>query len=460
MHRVLERQLRRHFGSLDKVPVNLKTFMAAVEQAYEAADADRALLERSLELTSDELLARNEQLQAHVGRLEAAQAELHRGRERYRRIVETASEGILLLDPSGRIEFGNQAVADMLHADVAELIGQPASRYLPAGDLRRLWTGEGADVRNETEIRRTDGQRLWMLVSAAPWPGEAGPAGWLLMLADVTARHTAEDRLRRAYEELQELVENRTQFINNTAHELATPLTPIILQISILKKIASGKVDPAIWDGLLILERNLDRLSHLTADVLDAARIQARRMRMDRETFDLSTTVRDCVSSYAAMAERAGITLETSAAGPIHVEGDPHRLAQVLVNLLSNAIKFTPEGGAIRIETDAVAGEARVYVIDSGIGVAADAIPRLFQPFSQVHDPSKLREGGTGLGLYVSRGILEEHNGRIWCESDGQGTGASFGFALPLCTPPLRPSEAQTRALEPLSDKTTARQPR
>lgn len=450
MHRVLERQLRRHFGSADEVPDDLRAFLDAVDEAYEAADADRALLERSLELASDELLERNQELQERVADLERAQEEAGRSRERYRRIVETASEGMLLLDRDGRIAFANQAAADMLQVEPDQLEGAPADQF-----LHDEFTSHGDASRKrraEIAVRRADGQRLWVLVSTAPWPGDTTGGGRLLMLTDVTARRAAEDRLKRAYEELQELVEHRTQFINNTAHELATPLTPIILQIDILKRLAEGNVDDRIWKGLIILDRNLDRLSNLTEDVLDAARIQARRMRMDPEHIDLAETIRECVASYEPMAAKNGVTLEMRVDQRLPVHADPHRLAQVLVNLLSNAIKFTPAGGTVRVDADHVGGEACVYVTDSGIGVEPEDVPRLFQPFSQLHDLSQRSEGGTGLGLYVSRGILDEHNGRIWCESDGAGTGATFAFAVPLDVARMDDADAETASATTRSD--------
>lgn len=430
MHRVLERQLRRHFGSPSEVPDDLRPLLDAVDQAYQAADEDRSLLERSLDLTSDELLERNQELQDRVADLERTQAELSRSRERYRRIVETASEGMLLLDPEETVVFANRMAAEMLQSDLEDLVGSPAARFL--GNDWGAGHHEPPGPRSEIEVRRADGQPLWVLVGAAPWPSPDRRDGRLLMLTDVTARRTAEDRLRRAYGELQELVEHRTQFINITAHELATPLTPIILQIDILKRLAEGKVEDRVWNGLTILERNLERLSNLTADVLDAARIQAHRMRIDRERFDLATAIQECVASYEAFAGQKDVRIEVRLDDELPVLGDPHRLAQVLVNLLSNAIKFSPPDSTVRVTAERADGEARVYVTDAGIGVRPEDVPRLFQPFAQVHDAAERSEGGTGLGLYVSRGILEEHDGRIWCQSQGQGSGATFGFAVPL----------------------------
>jgi signal transduction histidine kinase len=139
--------------------------------------------------------------------------------------------------------------------------------------------------------------------------------------------------------------------------------------------------------------------------------------------------------SYAEAAAQRQVTLSWAGAKQAPLEADAGRLTQVLFNLVSNAVKFTPAGGHVQVEVEADGGAVRVCVRDSGAGLTAEQMGRLFQPFSQVHDGSF---GGTGLGLYISKGIVELHGGRIWCQSDGPGLGSSFAFEIPLAAPSAR----------------------
>lgn len=249
-----------------------------------------------------------------------------------------------------------------------------------------------------------------------------------------------EQRARRELEEanrrLAQLDTLRTQFINTAAHELATPLTPIRLQLDLLK---ARRDAPRGGRSLEILDRNVDRLRQLVADLLEVARLQAGRMRVDRRPLALDAVVREAIASFAEPARRGGIALEASLPPGIVVEADEGRLLQVMYNLLSNGLKFTPAGGRVEVALERAGEEAVVRVRDSGIGLRPGDIPLLFQPFTQVHDPARAQSKGSGLGLHISKGIVEVHGGRIWAESPGPGLGATFAFALPLAPRAARP---------------------
>jgi signal transduction histidine kinase len=142
---------------------------------------------------------------------------------------------------------------------------------------------------------------------------------------------------------------------------------------------------------------------------------------------------REAGASYEAVAEAKRIALHVHADDGLRVRADPKRILQVLFNLLGNAMKFTPEGGRIDVDAHTVDGHVEVSVKDTGPGLTQEQISRLFLPFSQVHDTEHTTFGGTGLGLYISRGIAEQHAGTLSCESAGPGQGSRFTFALP-CT--------------------------
>jgi histidine kinase len=153
---------------------------------------------------------------------------------------------------------------------------------------------------------------------------------------------------------------------------------------------------------------------------------------MQMEPQQLEELVRHAVDSFRATYAEKSVVLEADVTGRMPVKADAQRLTQVLFNFLTNALKFTPEGGRVRVVARADAEQAEVGVHDSGRGLTQREIDQLFKPFSQVHDPKETKEKGTGLGLYICKGIVEEHGGRVWVESDGRGKGSRFAFSVPL----------------------------
>jgi signal transduction histidine kinase len=228
--------------------------------------------------------------------------------------------------------------------------------------------------------------------------------------------------------------EFKTRFLNTAAHELNTPLTPIKLQLHLLRTEAKGTLAPEQARAVVLIERNIDRLGRLVGDLLEASRLQAGKLGIEHKPVDVNLVAREAIESFNEPARRAGVELKLHEGPAAIVLGDDKRLTQVLYNLLSNAVKFTEEGGRIDIDTATSRGSAVVRVSDTGVGIPSLDMKRLFQPFSQVPDPDGKPRPGTGLGLYVSKGIVELHAGRIWCESAGKGQGASFAFEIPLAS--------------------------
>ncbi|MHB8634707.1 MAG: ATP-binding response regulator [Thermoplasmatota archaeon] len=230
---------------------------------------------------------------------------------------------------------------------------------------------------------------------------------------------------------LRRMEELKTQFFNAAAHELGTPLTPIKLQIHVLKGMLADGTSPIERKAVEVLERNVERLSKLTQDLLDVARLQGGHLGLHTHPMDLHRVVEETVDAFAPLAASQGVDLTATCPPNEVVDGDAKRLGQVLFNLVTNALKFTPRGGHVTVDCEEGPAECTVRVHDTGIGLRPDQIGRLFQPFSQVLDESQPVGVGTGLGLFVSRGIIELHGGRLWCESPGAGRGSTFAFVLP-----------------------------
>lgn len=231
-------------------------------------------------------------------------------------------------------------------------------------------------------------------------------------------------------ERLRDLDDLKTRFLHMAAHDLGTPLTPIGLTLHRLKRSSLSSEDAK---SVRILDRNFARLRSLVEDLLDAARLQSSRMVVERARVRLDPLAQDAVESFGDVAREKGVALAIECAGTPPVDADPNRLQQVLYNLISNAIKFTPAGGEVRVTTSTDGASVALRVRDSGAGLDEAQIARLFHPFTQVHDASE-RRGGTGLGLYVTKGIVELHGGTIACESEGRGLGATFTVVLPVAS--------------------------
>jgi signal transduction histidine kinase len=231
-----------------------------------------------------------------------------------------------------------------------------------------------------------------------------------------------------ANERLRDLDRMKTQFINTVSHELRTPLTPLELQLELLRM---RPHDERTQRAVDIIGRNVRRLTELVSDLGDVARLQSGKLAVKRVPMDLAQAAREAVESFEEPARQAGIKLSLHAPAGLAVQADPQRMTQVLYNLLTNAMKFTPKGGRIEVEVQARPGAAEVRVRDTGVGLTREQQARLFQPFSQVHETMHRTRSGTGLGLYICKGLVEQHQGTMGVESAGPGKGSTFWFRVP-----------------------------
>lgn len=250
------------------------------------------------------------------------------------------------------------------------------------------------------------------------------------LVEETTRRKKAEIQLREANDKLLDLVRFKAELLNVLSHELGNPLTPIKLQVHFLQRVFGD--DPGAAKSIEIIDRNVGRVINLSKDMLDVARLDAGRLRVERNPIDLSMAIRETVESFEETARRGGIELTTDLPTPLPVDADLGRLEQVLINLISNAIKYTPGPGKIRVRGYRKAGRAVVEIVDTGLGFTSDQANRLFRPFSRLHEHARGAGAGTGLGLYISKGIIEQHDGTLVGESPGPGKGARFVFEIPL----------------------------
>lgn len=356
-------------------------------------------------------------------------------------LMTAAGEGILGLDGGGRIAFANPAATRMagrpleglLNAPVSTILLDPAAR--PGDGLTTSWSDAHVSGDNLVVVR-PDGTQLPVNWAYSPVREHDRVVGHVVTLMDATPHRQAEEERRKRLaqvnemEHLKELNQFKTLFINTAAHELHTPLTPLRLNVFALKEGHKGELNSEQLEVVTVLERNVERLSLLVEDVLNAARLQANRLSIQKKGFDFVELAQETIASFQAQAKQSGVGLSLTAPPQIQVPGDRHRLTQVLTNLIDNALKFTPRGGSIVVELSAADGGLMVRVRDTGVGIAPKDHARLFQPFSQAHDHMAYTRSGSGLGLYICRGIIDLHGGRMGFTSE-PGIGSTFWFALP-----------------------------
>jgi len=227
----------------------------------------------------------------------------------------------------------------------------------------------------------------------------------------------------------------RTQMLNNITHDMRHNLSPAVMHLGMLEAWGDPLTERQ-HRSLGIIKRSTDQVTRLAADLGDTVSLQAGRFSLQSGPVDLAEVARGTAESLRQAAEDRGVMLEASAADAVTITGDRDRLGQVIFNLVSNAIRFTPRGGHVHVTVAASKEGARVSVTDEGRGLAADEIARLFQPFSQVHSRSDAK-GGMGLGLFITRGIVEGHGGSVTAQSAGLGRGSTFLVLLPTAATPL-----------------------
>jgi PAS domain S-box-containing protein len=364
--------------------------------------------------------------------------------QRYRSIVDHAPVGILQIGSDGRVILVNKALVALLgYASSDEVLALPPhdlAEHLDGTDLERLRQAMAmgqVQPPREIQLVRADGTRVWAQVTARPANGDS--VGVIeAFVRDLSAEHAlqgvqaAEARQHQEAVRLTELDRMRADFIGRASHELNTPLTPILIQVQAMQ--VAG-LDERQVRGLALIERNVVRLAGLVKDLLLASTIESREFPTDPTPFDLTEKAGEVVTSLEAQAKAADITLTLDSQDTVPAFGDCKRILQVVFNLVSNALKFTPRGGTVTVRSQTGAAGATLTVADDGNGFQPEDQAHLFEPFRRLHEHMAGTPPGTGLGLFISKAIIEQSGGTLWGISEGPGKGATFGFTIPANEP-------------------------
>ncbi len=266
------------------------------------------------------------------------------------------------------------------------------------------------------------------------------------LVAPTVERVLAQVRGERRLIEAEAAGRAKDNFLAALSHELRTPLTPVLAIVSELR--TDDRLPPDLLEDIATIHRNITLEARLIDDLLDLTRIVRGKLELRLDTFDLRPVIEHALKTCSAVdaAAKRIACLPDFAAEPLHVRGDSARLTQVFWNLIKNGIKFTPDGGEVRVrarcETRAGRDWICVEVRDNGIGIEAAALPRIFGAFEQADRDITRRFGGLGLGLAISRAIIDLHGGALSAASEGAGRGSTFSLSLPACAAEEKPTPA------------------
>jgi len=367
-------------------------------------------------------------------------------------IVSSSDDAIISKTLDGVIMSWNRGAERIFGYTAEEAIGQPIMMLIPEDRhpeedmiLGRLRRGEPLE-HYETVRQTKDGRLIDISVTISPVYDETGQViGASKVARDVTLQ-------KRVQRELMEADTRKTEFLALLAHELRNPLGPIRHAVKILRARAPSP-DELQW-ATSIIDRQTEHMTRLVEDLLDVSRITRGTIELRRERVDLATIVKAAVEASSALLERNRHQLKvTTPAQPVYVEGDLTRLTQVVANLLDNAAKYTDPGGKVWLSAEREGDSAVIRVKDSGIGIPAEVLPRIFDMFTQAGLPLERSQGGLGVGLALVERLVLLHGGTVSAYSAGAGQGSQFTIRLPLAQAQKVPAIERREPVLPPSAK-------
>ena len=378
---------------------------------------------------------------------------LDESEERFRTNFENAAVGMAQVGLDGFFLKVNHKLCEISGYSEKELLSQTFMMITHPDDVERdveyfrlLREGKIDAYQIEKRYIRKDGNLVWISLSVGLQHDRNGsPLHFLPVMVDITDRKRAEEALIGAKEDAEAASRAKSEFLANMSHELRTPMTVIMGAVQHLLLSTPG---PGQREFLEMTDRSAHRLLAIIDDLLDISRIEAKKLKIEENEFDLRGCLRQSTEIFTRQAMEKGIclTCEVDPETPIHVIGDAQRIEQVMVNLIGNAVKFTDQG-EVKVRVESSEGNMIFSVSDTGIGIPAGKMDQLFEPFTQVDSSRTRRYGGTGLGLAICRELAALMGGAIRATST-EGRGSTFSVTLPLKPAPC--GEMQQDADNPL----------
>ncbi len=357
-------------------------------------------------------------------------------------MIAQVDDAIIAVDGESRVIFFNAAAERQYGVALSDVLGRSLdelyeARWIDSADeqqaaesLRTCGSWFGPNV----HIRR-DGSAIHVESTISVTRGRDGePTGRIAVIRDVSERVArelqAEQERLESEQALRDADRRKDEFLATLAHELRNPLAPILHALQIVQLSQDEDVRE---NALRIIERQHRQIVHLVDDLLDISRISQGKVELRRQRVDIVTAIHAAVETSRPMVDASHhqLTVRLPASNSVVVDGDETRLCQIVANLLNNAAKYTPHGGHIEVEVRAEGATALINVRDSGVGIAPEMLPLVFDMYTQVDRSRAHAQGGLGIGLALVKRLVELHGGRVCARSDGPGRGSEFTLELP-----------------------------
>ncbi|MFH1191090.1 MAG: ATP-binding protein [Candidatus Omnitrophota bacterium] len=361
-----------------------------------------------------------------------------------RDLMDFIPDVIYFKDKKGKFVMVNQAHAKGLGVKPDDLIGKTDFNLFPKEQAKKMFQDDahvmdtGKPIIDKVErATRSDGVDNYVSTTKIPhYDAEGNVVGLIGITRDITRRMQIEQlkkdkqRIDKKLETLEELSAMKSEFISAVSHELRTPLAVIKQLVDIVFNGVAGKLNSKQKEVLSKTLNNVERLKKIIDDLLDVSRIERDVLKLRYSLVDVVDLIKDQAGFFSELAAEKSITLKYFySKEPVNIFIDVDRIRQVIYNLINNAIRFTTDGGEIKVEVRVLETRVRIGVIDNGIGISKSSLPLIFNKFTQVSKIMGLGDKGVGLGLFISKKIVERHKGDIWVESKA-GAGSKFYFTL------------------------------
>ena len=366
-----------------------------------------------------------------------AEEELKESEERYRILVETMSEGLIMSDNDDVIKFINKRCCEIYGYEANELIGKIGYEKLEHPDYKETMIQKNKSrlkgITDTYEVKgiKKSGESFWLRISGAPFYDKDGNVnGSFGILSDITERKQSEEALRESEDKLRELNATKDKFFGIIAHDLRSPFSAIMGFSNLL----SEQVKMQDYDGIEkyaeYIQDSSKRAMGLLTNLFEWAQSQTGITNVVLNNYDLVPLVYEVTELAMDSAQSKSITIEKELPGKLIINADKARIGVVLRNLISNAVKFTNRGGTITVSAEELKGEILVSVKDNGVGIEKEDIEKLFRLDVNYTTLGTEKEKGSGLGIILCKEFVEKHGGKIWAESE-VGKGSKFCFTLP-----------------------------
>ncbi len=404
---------------------------------YERQANYSRILEKRVAERTEALETANRDLGAKIEEKERAEQALRRSEETTRALLNATTDAALMVDIDGIILAANHVAAARLGVTGEEIVGQNLLHLFPAqiSEERRMRAAEVVRTGRPDRFVDREGD-VYQDNTVYPVFGADGRVEMLAVFSrDITDQIASEKALLSAKEEAEHASKAKSEFLANMSHELRTPLNAIIGFSEVLNDEIFGPLNERQMKYVKHVLGSGRHLLRLINDILDLAKVESGKMDLSITRVNLVELLENSLFMIKERAAAHDLRVELDVRedlGQLHIEADEVKLRQVIFNLLSNATKFTPDGGRIILSADRHEGEIVIGVTDSGIGLKPEDQKRIWGPFEQVDSSLSRRHEGTGLGLALSRRMVEAQGGRIRVESEGEGKGCAFSFTIPL----------------------------